>query len=108
MDIPRKYKIAFWISVALNVIFVVGLVANLILTQTGYYDEKTVNKGLDTLCDQNYEEALKASLAKDGSDEENQNLAYLNYACGAGDAQSYYEEGYNNYAESLGLPPTSD
>lgn len=105
----KKYAIALWSSIGLNVLLILGIATIAILTAVGTFDDTIVNKGLDTLCSEGYQHRFVDGDASFNQTEEGQTiLAYYDYSCGQGDASSFYQEGLDKYLESLGLPKSSD
>jgi len=103
--IPRKWKIIGVVSLTVNVIILLMIIATAVCVKSGVLDYAIVNTGLNTLCSDEFQSMAKADLTKQGRSVEELKLysASLDYQCGNVDASTYYDQGFNNYAHSLGL-----
>ena len=108
--IPRKWKIIGAISLSINVIILIMIISMAVCVKSGVLDYANINTGYDKLCSDEFRSITQSDYIKQGRSAEQQKvgIAYLDYQCrnGSGldaDASTYYEQGFNNYAHSLGL-----
>ncbi len=79
-------------SVVLNVAFIVLLIT---MITTNALDALFIREGLSRYC----------STADDWLFANNSEklIAFRNYTCGMGNAQTYFESGFSNYLQSIGI-----
>ncbi len=105
--IPRKWKIIGAISLSINVIILIMIISMAVCVKSGVLDYAIINTGYDKLCSDEFRSVAQADYIKSGQSPSSNDLklwvANLDYQCGNVDASTYYSQGFNNYAHSLGL-----
>lgn len=98
------------ISLVLNAIFVIGTLGLLIAYKSGTFDYAVVNKGVEKACSSAFREKIQADAksANRSTNDTDLQLASIDYPCYANGSQEYYDQGFNEYAESIGLETAVD
>jgi len=106
-EIPRAYLTLAIVSLGINALMVVALIVASVMEQRGTFDYALVNNGINRMCSDQFRQTVEQSSKKSGESENSQKLrvAALDYPCSKGTAKQFYEDGFKNYARSLGLNP---
>lgn len=103
--IGKTWVIVGLASLALNALFLIGLLSVGIIRSHGELDYAIANEGKSTLCSDSFRTRVSKDRLNLGltTDQQKEQLAYLDYECGRNGADTFYEQGYKEYANSLGL-----
>jgi hypothetical protein len=98
----QPWMIIAIISLAVNVLILIAGIGIYISLSNRVFDGMIVNNGMNKMCSSKFREE---SITGTGVSEKQKRLfqARLDFSCGNNDSQKYYEQGYNNYIQSLGL-----
>lgn len=105
INVTKPWLVIGITSLTLNAILVILSIVGAAVYSSGNLDNAVVNKGIDTLCSDKFRNMLSTDqTSKDiSTDEQKTRLAFLDYECSRNGAGTYFEQGYKNYAHSLGL-----
>ena len=102
--IPQKWKIVGLISLIANAIVLVLIIATVVATKSGVLDYAIVNTGLNTLCSEEFRSAVQADdNSGESSNGHKISVASIDYVCQSHGSETYFTQGFNDYAHSLGL-----
>lgn len=103
--IPRKYLVIGVASIGLNVL--AGLYVALIVYANNSHelDYATANTAIEVYCSDEFRQTVERSNKESGvsENEAKKNLALVDYPCTRNGAGPYYEKGFNEYAQSVGI-----
>lgn len=93
------------LSLLINAIALVVLITGAILEKVGVFDHAIVNEGITITCSSEFRNSVdKADSKAAVSDNQRKlDLAKLDFECGRNGGTKYYDQGFNDYAHSLGL-----
>lgn len=89
----------------LNAILLGIIGSGYVLEQTGQFDYAVVNGGIERMCSDQFRQTVEASSKERGDsvNDRGVQLALLDYPCAKNGAKEYYQNGFKDYAKSLGL-----
>lgn len=99
----RLFVVIAFISIILNLIFLAGYLAASYVQNSRELDTAEVNYGITLMCSDEYRQKFKSQLAD--NDDSKKRLALIDYSCSKNNAGPYFEKGYNEYIQTLGLKP---
>ena len=105
VQITKPWVIVGVASLALNAILVVAVLSGAILHSSGAMDYAIINKGVDTLCSDRFRNISMTDRLNQNmsADEQKTRMAYLDYQCARNGAETYYEQSFKDYTQSLGI-----
>lgn len=105
MKISKPLAIAGLAGLVLSGIFIVVGVTLGVLYSTGKLSYTIVNDGIHVLCSSNFRSMSVQDVRASGLGEEAQKTraALIDYECGRNGADTYYQQGFKNYAQSIGV-----
>lgn len=94
-------------SLAVNAVAIAVLITATILERAGIFDYALINNSVSIMCSDRFHDTLAKTSDRQGDsdNEKGLKLANIDYACGANGAAAFYNDGFDEYAKSLGLTP---
>lgn len=99
----RLFVAIAFISILLNIIFIAGYLLASYVQNSGELDTAEVNYGITLMCSDEYRQKYKSQLTDDTDSKKR--VALIDYSCSENGAGPYFEKGYNEYIQTLGLKP---
>lgn len=90
------------ISLAFNIAFIVGYLIVSNINERGELDTAHVNYGVNLMCSDEYRQKYQDQVAARGDDGKKL-VALMDFSCSKNGAGPYFEKGYNEYIQTLGL-----
>lgn len=100
-----NYKVIAIASVIFNAVLLGMIGTSTIAVQNGSLDYMIVSNGTELMCSDDFRERVRQDAVNQGagSQETAARLATLDFPCTRGGAATYYADGYDAYAKSIGL-----
>lgn len=99
----RLFVVIAFVSILLNIIFIAGYLVTSYIKNSGDLDTAEINYGIALMCSDEYRQKYEKQSASDTDSKKR--LALLDYSCSNNGAGPYFEKGYNEYIQTLGLKP---
>lgn len=93
------------LSVAINIVAIAVLVTGSVFEKAGTFDYATANSGINVMCSEQFRQKVEQDSKARGEtgDQVKAAVALVDYPCSNNGADTFYQEGYTKYLESLGV-----
>jgi hypothetical protein len=103
--VPRGYLILSMISIGLNVLMGLYIALFTYVDNSDDFDYAKANAAISIYCSDDFRQTIEKTNAERNASENDakKNLALVDYPCTRNGAAPFYEKGFNEYAQSIGI-----
>jgi len=101
---PSSLRIVTVLSLAINVVALIVLITGAVFEKAGTFNYAIVNDGISTMCSTQFRQTVESNSKKQGKTDRQvkYDLALIDYPCSHNGASKYYQDGFKDYAASIG------